>query len=352
MNSPLDLQRGPDWRNRAALAPLTNVQSNSDGTLGDDEFTWLSARARGGFGLTMTCAAYVHGSGRAWDGQLGIAGPQHDAGLARLADAIRAEGSVSSVQLHHGGQRAEAHTDGTTMACPWDLPERGVAAMTTTQIEASVEHFAQAAARAERAGFDGVEIHGAHGYLICQFMDARKNMRDDGYGGSLEGRSRFLWEVLSETRRLTGPDFQVGLRLSPEGYGIRLEDGREIARQAFASGHLDYIDMSLWDVFATPRSGGETLLIDYFNDLPRHGTRLGVAGKIITADDVRWCFDKGVDFVSVGFGAIFHHDWPIRVMDADFEPVQPPVSPEYLHSQFVSPRFVDYLAAGWADLVA
>ena len=77
-----------------------------------------------------------------------------------------------------------------------------------------------AAVRCERAGFDGVQVHGAHGYLAAQFLDARKNHRTDEYGGDLAGRSRFLWEVLRGIRESTGPDFQVGVRLSPERFGI------------------------------------------------------------------------------------------------------------------------------------
>jgi len=100
---PITFTRGPGWRNRLALAPLTNLQSHPDGTLSDDEYRWLVARADGGFGLTMTCAAYVERAGNAWPGQLGVSDDTHLPGLTRLAAGIREAGGVSSIQLHHGG---------------------------------------------------------------------------------------------------------------------------------------------------------------------------------------------------------------------------------------------------------
>ena len=104
----LAFARGPAMKSRFMLAPLTNCQSHADGRLSDDEFNWLRMRAVGGCGHTMTCAAYVLKSGQGFPGQLGIYSDEHPPGLTRLADAIRAAGSVSSVQLYHGGMRAQS----------------------------------------------------------------------------------------------------------------------------------------------------------------------------------------------------------------------------------------------------
>ncbi|WP_435742361.1 NADH:flavin oxidoreductase [Nocardioides sp. SYSU DS0663] len=351
---PLALPHGPDWANRVALAPLTNTQSHADGTLSEEEHRWLEARGRGGFGLVMTCAAHVAPAGQAWAGQLGIASDAHLPGLARLAEGLRATGTRSSVQLHHGGRRADPSITGRPNQCPWDEPAKNAVAMTTAEVEQAVESFVSAAVRAERAGFDGVEVHGAHGYLIGQFLDARHNHRTDGYGGSFDDRLRVLTDVLAGIRAATGPDFQLGLRLTPEGNGISLEEGRETARRVLASGVLDYLDMSLWDVFMRPLGGAEGLLIDHFTDLPRGAARLGVAGKVLSSADVAWCLDRGADFVSVGTGAILHHDFAARaVADPAFEVRSRPVPRRVLQEQeAVSPRFLDYLAAGWDDLVA
>jgi 2,4-dienoyl-CoA reductase-like NADH-dependent reductase (Old Yellow Enzyme family) len=351
---PLALAHGPEWANRFALAPLTNTQSNADGTLSDDEHHWLEARGRGGFGLVMTAAAYVAPAGQAWAGQLGIASDDHLPGLTRLAQSLRATGTRSSVQLHHGGRRADPALSGAPNQCPWDEPAKDAVAMTTEEVHAMVADFVAAAVRAERAGFDGVEVHGAHGYLVGQFLDARHNQRTDGYGGSLEHRVRVVLEILDGIRAATGPDFQLGLRLTPEGNGISLADGREIAREVLGSGLLDYLDMSLWDVFMRPRTAGhEGLLIDHFTDLPRHGALLGVAGRVLSARDAQWCLDRGADVVTVGTGAILHHDFAARALaDPGFAARPRPVPREVLQDEHVGPAFVDYLAAGWDDLVA
>lgn len=351
LHDGLDLPHGPSWANRFALAPLTNTQSHADGTLSDDEYQWLVARAEGGFGLTMTCATYVAPAGQAWAGQLGISDDRHLPGLTRLADGIRATGSVSSVQLHHAGRRANPDVHGGPNLAPWNDPEKNTRALTTAEVEQVVVDFVDAARRAERAGFDGVEVHGAHGYLLTQFLDGRHNDRTDGYGGSLEDRSRVLLDVLRGVREGTHDDFQVGVRLTPRGNGVVLEEGVTVAQWVLDSGLVDYVDMSLWDAFATVDEGG-SLLIDRFTRLPRGATRLGVAGKIRTSEQARWCMEHGADFVDLGRAAIVHHDFPRRAVDVDFAMAQLPVTREHLRTERVGEDFIDYLDAGWPDFVA
>ncbi|WP_068324910.1 NADH:flavin oxidoreductase [Janibacter terrae] len=352
LHDRLELAHGPAWANRFALAPLTNTQSHADGTLSEDEYRWLVARAAGGFGLTMTCATYVARAGQAWAGQLGISDDRHLAGLTRLADGIRAAGSVSSVQLHHAGRRSDPAVTGVPNVAPWDDPDKDTRALSTGEVQQAVEDFVVAAERAERAGFDGVEVHGAHGYLICQFLDGRHNQRTDGYGGSLEDRSRMLFEVLRGIRERTRADFQVGLRLTPQGNGIVLDEGVAVAQRVLDSGLVDYLDMSLWDAFMTVDEEG-SLLIDAFVGLERGATRLGVAGRIRSAQQARWCMSKGADFVDLGRAAIVHHDFPTRAgADSTFAMAPLPVTREHLHAERVSETFVEYLDAGWPDFVA
>lgn len=352
LHDRLELTHGPAWANRFALAPLTNTQSHADGTLSEDEYRWLVARAAGGFGLTMTCASHVAREGQAWGGQLGISDDRHLPGLTRLAEGIRAAGSISSVQLHHGGRRGNPEVTGVPNVAPWDDPDKDTRALSTGEVQQSVEDFVRAAERAERAGFDGVEVHGAHGYLICQFLDGRHNHRTDGYGGSLEDRSRMLFEVLRGVRQRTRADFQIGVRLTPQGAGIELAEGVTVAGWVLESGLVDYLDMSLWDAFSTVGEG-ESLLIDEFTRLPRGETRLGVAGKIRTAAQARWCLEHGADFVDLGRAAIVHHDFPRRAVgDADFAMAGLPVTREHLLGERVSETFIDYIDAGWPDFVA
>lgn len=353
MFDSLAFARGPAMKNRFMLAPLTNCQSHADGSLSDDEFNWLRMRAVGGFGHTMTCAAHVLKSGQGFPGQLGIFDDALLPGLTRLADAIRAAGSVSSVQLYHGGMRSPANIIGHQPWCPSDNEEFKARAMTVSEIEQSIEAFIKGAERAEKAGFDGVELHGAHGYLLCQFLSSETNQRQDGYGGSLENRSRPLFEVIKGIRQRCGASFQLGVRLTPERFGMNIADARAVAQRLMDEDQTDYIDMSLWDVFAEPEDPalkGRNLM-SYFTDLKRGRTRLGVAGKIRRPEHVKKVLESDVDFALLGRAAIIHHDFPKLAAKADFQPLELPVSRAHLKTESLGEAFINYLA-GWPHFVS
>jgi 2,4-dienoyl-CoA reductase-like NADH-dependent reductase (Old Yellow Enzyme family) len=352
---PLPLAHGPAWPNRLALAPMTNWQSHADGTLGEDEFRWLTMRARGGFGLTMTCAAHVQAGGQGFPGQLGAWSDAHLPGLERLARGIHDGGSVACLQLYHGGRRADPALTGQPAVAPWDDAETGARALTTAEIAQLRQDFVAAARRAERAGFDGVELHGAHGYLLGQFLDAGLNRRGDGWGGDFEGRARFVLELVDAVRAATGPAFQLGLRLSPERFGILLPEALALAQRLLTGGRLDYLDLSLWDCFKPPQDpafAGRPL-IEPFAELARGGTRLGVAGKILDAATARRCLAAGADFVLIGRGAMLHHDFARRALaDPDFRCIERPVSRAHLEAEGLGPDFLRYVASTWPNFVA
>lgn len=352
LGTPLTLNHGRAWPNRLMLAPLTNKQSNPDGTLSDDEFAWLLARARGGFGLTMTAAAYVNQAGKAWEGQLGVHDDAMLPGLLRLAEGIRAAGSVSSVQLHHGGAVANPAATGQPLVGPVNLPEKGVRAMTTEEVQQLVADFATAAARVERAGFDGAELHGAHGYLLTQFL-ALTNTRTDGYGGSAEGRARVLFEIIEAVRAATGPNFQVGVRLSAERFGLSTPEMIELAGALLLDERVDYLDMSLWDVRKHREDAPGQELLATFAALPRGGTRLGVTGKLGDSAALTAALADGADFVAVGRAAIAEAGFAAKAMaDPAYAGPHFPVSKDQLREQCVGEAFVEYFAAGWPQLVA
>ena len=342
--SPLTLTHGKPMKNRFMLAPMTNCQSHPDGRLSDAEFDWLVMRARGGFGLTMTCAAHVQAKGQGFPGQLGVFGDEHLEGLSRLATAIKAEGSISSIQLHHAGNRSPKELVSELVSAS-DDPETGARGLSTAEVEALIEDFVAAAVRAEKAGFEGAEIHGAHGYILAQFLSPEINRRDDRYGGSIENRSRIIFEIIDGVRRATGSDFQLGLRLSPERFGLKLAEIVDVAQAVLRDGRIDYLDMSLWDVFKAPVEEAHQgrSLMSYFTELDRGDVRLGVAGKINTPGIAAEMLDQGADYVLIGRAAILHHDFPERSRDPAWIPVKAPVSAEYMAGEGVSPTFVEYL---------
>jgi 2,4-dienoyl-CoA reductase-like NADH-dependent reductase (Old Yellow Enzyme family) len=353
-SQPLDFMRGPSLANRFMLAPLTNLQSNVDGTLSDDEIHWLTMRAEGGFGLVMTAAAHVQRQGQGFPGQLGIWSDDHLPRLTELAAKLRERGALSSVQLHHAGMRSPAELIGEAPQGPFADDETGTRALTTAEVEQLRDDFIAAAVRAERAGFDGVEIHGAHGYVLAQFLDAANNRREDRYGGSFENRKRLILEVVDGIRAACRPDFQLGLRLSPERFNIDFAEAKIFAQQVMEGGQLDYLDMSLWDCFKAPVGEADDAapLISHFTALPRGKTRLGVAGKIMDAAKVQACLDAGADFVLVGRGAILYHDFAARCLnDPDFAAAQVPVSEAHLRAEGLGEAFLGYMKS-WKGFVA
>ena len=343
---PLTFAHGPALKNRFALAPLTNQQSHADGTLSDEEFRWLTYRAEGGFALTMTCASHVQRVGLGFPGQLGNFGEEHMPGLERLAAAIKGFGSVAVMQLHHAGYRSPKDVIGEAPVGPSDDEATGSRALSTAEVEQLVEDFIAAAERCDRAGFDGVEAHGAHSYILCQFLSAELNRRTDRYGGGAENRARVVREIISGIRARCRPDFSLGIRLSPERFGLKLMEIRELAQALMTEGAVDYIDLSLWDYAKLPAEEehqGRTLM-GWFTDMERGNVRLGCAGKIMTPADAQACLDRGMDFVFLGRAGILHHDYPQRLAaDPGFTPVQIPVSAEYLRGERLSPAFLEYM---------
>ena len=341
-------------KNRFMLAPLTNLQSHEDGVLSDEEFKWLTMRARGGFGLTMTCAAHVQAVGQGFPGQLGIFDNNHIEGLTRLAKEIKKQGSIAICQLHHAGMRSPKDLIGETPVCPSDNEETGARALSYEEVEQLRDDFIAAAMRAQQAGFDGVEIHGAHGYVLCQFFASGINNREDIYGDSLANRYRILFEIIDGVRECCHDNFMLGVRLSPERFGMKLDEVKQMAQRLFNEGKIEFLDMSLWDVFKEPNEEdkqGRTLL-SYFTDLDRQNVRLGIAGKIRTPEEVERALARGVDWIMLGRAAILHHDFPAQQQkNPGFSPVTLPVPREHLEKEGVSEKFIEYLSS-WKGFVA
>ena len=342
-------------KNRFMLAPLTNQQSHEDGRMSEEEFRWLTMRAQGGFGLTMTCASHVQEIGKGFPGQMGIWSDDHLPGQTRLASAIKAQQSIAVSQLHHAGMRSPADVIGTTPVCPSDNEKTGARGLTHDEVKQLIEDFIAAAVRAEKAGFDGVELHGAHQYILCQFFSAEINQRNDEYGGNLENRSRILFEIIDGVRARCGKNFMLGVRLSAERFGIKLADSVQIAQRLMAEDNIDFLDMSLWDVFKEPEEDehkGRTLM-SHFTELDRHNTRLGVAGKIRTPQDAEATIAAGADWIMLGRAAMLQHDWPNRyIADASFKPVDMPVPRAYLLSEGISEKFQAYIEGRWPEFFA
>ena len=345
--SPLTFSRGPALKNRFMLAPLTNTQSFEDGRLSDEEFRWLTMRAEGGFGLTMTCASHVQEIGKGFPGQLGVFSDDHLEGLKRLSSKIKANGSVAICQLHHAGMRSPEDLIGQRPVCPSDNEKLNARGLSIAEVEELRDDFIKAAIRSEEAGFDGVELHGAHGYILAQFLSSDINKREDQYGQSLTNRSRILFEIIEGIRIECNPNFIVGVRLSPERFGLKLKEIIILAEQLMTSNKIDFLDMSLWDAFKEPEEEefkGKKL-ITYFTELERGNTRLGVAGAIKTPLDAEKTLAEGVDWIMLGRAAMLNHNFPkLYQANQAFSPTEIPVTEDYLKNEGLSEKFIQYIS--------
>ena len=354
LSAPLSFSHGSSLAHRITLAPLTNQQSHPDGTLSDEEYTWLTMRAAGGFALTMTCASHVQAIGQGFAGQLGCFSDDHLPGLTRLARGITAYGSMAVVQLHHAGRRSPREIIGTDPVGPSVDEATGTRELTTEEVETLTADFINAAVRCERAGFAGVQIHGAHDYIICEFLNRSYNQRSDRYGGSVENRARLLLDVVTGIRHATRADFNLSVRLSPERFGLHTADIIATYSLLVATGMVDFIDISLWDSFkeAADEEFAGRQLMELFTEIPRGDTRLCVAGKIYSAADAQRCLDLGADLVAIGRAAVTNHDFArCAGGDANFVMRALPVTRATLRAEGLSEPFVDYMSA-WPGFVA
>lgn len=344
---------GTVMKNRFGLAPMTNCQSHEDGSLSDDEFTWLTKRAEGGFGLTMTCASHVQEIGKGFPGQLGIFSDELMDGHTRLTAEIKKHNSLAVIQLHHAGLRSPEKLIGEAPVSPSASEKHGSRALSSEEVHQLRDDLIAAAVRSQKCGYDGIEVHGAHGYIICQFLSSDYNQRTDEYGGSLENRSRLLFEIVDGIREKCGSEFLLGVRLSPERFGMDIQEIKDVCNRLITEGKTDFLDISLWDCFKLPEDEKyqNRSLLEHFTSLDYKNVKLTVAGKIRTGQDVQKILDAGVDFVSIGRSAILNHDFPKLVMEnAYFTPISNPVTRDYLRKEGLGEKFIDYMS-GWPGFV-
>lgn len=240
---------GMRLRNRVALPPLTTNYGSPEGLVTDGIIQFYGERSKN-VGLVIVEATTVRSDGRILSGSLGLWEDGQVAGMARLADSIKKSGAAAVVQISHAGARCFPGGGEMEGASPSGFafrPDVAPLTMSLTQIDRMVSDFADAAGRAAAAGFDGVEIHGAHLYLISQFLSPLTNQRDDRYGGDARGRATFALEVVRAARERLGRDYPVLFRINAvekvEG-GQTLEDALAVSR-ILADEGVNALDVSL-----------------------------------------------------------------------------------------------------------
>lgn len=308
---------GMTIKNRVVMPPMVCFGwAGRDGVVTDAHVSHYEARAKGGVGLIIVEATCVNAGGRLADSQLGLWEDSQIAGMARIAEACHQHGARVLVQIHHAGFKAARNvTEDPVSASDYSEKDIRARAMTMEEIKNIQEEFASAAIRAEKAGFDGIELHGAHGYLISQFMSPLVNKREDAYGGSVENRVRFAAEILSMIRERAGRKFIIGYRMG--GNEPDLEDGVEIARMLEKSGvHILHVSAGITsDKLPEVPAGFPYNWIVYCGVQVKKHVRVPViaVNGIRTPEQANGLIEQELaDFAAVGKGLLVDAGWVIK----------------------------------------
>ena len=303
------LNNGVTIKNRLVVAPMTHFGSQADGLISDQERTFLSNRA-GDMGLFITAATLVQKDGKAFHGQPEATGEHCLDSLKETAQILQQQGAKAILQIHHGGSKAiDDLLDGLDKISASASEAEHAREATAKEVEALIASYAQAADLALRAGFDGVEIHGANGYLIQQFYSAQSNRRNDQWGGSLENRMRFplavIDAVVAVREKHQRDDFIIGYRFSPEEPG---DDGLTMTEtgaliDALVQKPLQYLHVSLWEFDKKIRRGGDTAQtrMQFIHERINGKLPLIGVGNLFTADQILAAYETGwAEFIALG----------------------------------------------------
>ena len=303
------LNNGVTIKNRLVVAPMTHFGSQADGLISDQERTFLNNRA-GDMGMFITAATLVQKDGKAFHGQPEATGEHCLDSLKETAQILQQQGTKAILQIHHGGSKAiDDLLDGLDKISASASEAEHTREATTEEVEALIASYAQAADLALRAGFDGVEIHGANTYLIQQFYSAQSNRRNDQWGGSLENRMRFplavVDAVVAVREKHQRDDFIIGYRFSPEEPG---DDGLTMTEtgaliDALVQKPLQYLHVSLWEFDKKIRRGGDTAQtrMQFIHERINGKLPLIGVGNLFTADQILAAYETGwAEFIALG----------------------------------------------------
>lgn len=320
----LKLKNGIQLKNRLVMAPMTNFSSHPDGTVSDVEVDYYVRRSKG-VGMVITACTYVTANGKGFAGEFSADNDEMIPSLRRLANAIKEQGAKAVLQIFHGGRMCppELVPNGETVSASAVASEGGKVprALEEGEVEEIIGAFGEVTRRAIEAGFDGVEIHGANGYLLQQFFSPHSNRREDRFGGSMEKRLTFPLAVVDEVKKVVEKyaenPFLVGYRFSPEEEttpGITMADTLVLI-DALANKELDYLHVSLMDFWSTPRRGVENTKsrIKYLLDTIADRVPLIGVGSIHTPDEAVKALETGVPLIALGRELIMEPDWVAKV---------------------------------------
>jgi 2,4-dienoyl-CoA reductase-like NADH-dependent reductase (Old Yellow Enzyme family) len=319
---------GIEIRNRIVMAPMTSRFANVDGFATEQGIHYYSARARGGVGLVIVEMTGIDPAGSHRERELAIHDDKYIPGFRRLVENVKAAGANIAIQLAHGGAQSLSSVTGLESVAPSKIPYTVHEKVTETHVpkELSVEEinhlvgrFSEAAERAKRSGFDMIEVHAAHGYLIYQFLSPLKNKRKDEYGGDLEGRAKFAIEIV-EAIKGNVPDLPVIFRISADEYaegGFSVEDSKKVCKM------LERVGVDAIHVSAGSYLSPYPYMVPPMMSSAGCFLHLAEAVKGVVSVPVK------TDMVAVGRQLIADPEWPNKVREGRLDEVRKCLSCNY-----------------------
>ncbi|MEJ8547528.1 NADH-dependent flavin oxidoreductase [Brevibacillus borstelensis] len=332
---PFALPCGVRLKNRISMAPMTISAANSDGSVSEDDLHYYSRRARR-VGMVITASTTISAQG-GFPGSGAIDRDEMIPGLSRLASTIKEHGAKAVLQIVHGGRQCPPSNGDVVSASAVPMEKEGAVVPRELQgdeIVDIVHAFGEATRRAIEAGFDGVEIHGANGFLIQQFFSPHSNRREDRWGGTLEKRMTFPLAVVDKVHRIVRQyakePFIVGYRLSPEEAetpGITMAETLPFV-EALAAKPLDYLHISLNDFWSVPRRGidDNRPRIQIIQERIGHLVPVMGVGAIRTAQDAARALQTGVPLIALGRELIMEPDWIEKIAEGREDEIKTSIS--------------------------
>jgi 2,4-dienoyl-CoA reductase-like NADH-dependent reductase (Old Yellow Enzyme family)/thioredoxin reductase len=317
-----------ELKNRIIMAPMGTGSGNVGGTVSEKMIKYYVRRAMGGVSMIIVETTTVDPSGLISETRLRIDDDRYLEGLSVLAREIKAHGAKAAIQLSHRGRQASKEEIGALPVAPSALPAPGYKEkpreLASEEIYQLIGSFAEGARRAKDAGFDAIEIHGAHGYLICQFLSKSSNIRTDEFGGNLTGRSKFATEIVRQIRKKVGNGFPIIFRFSADEHvenGITIEEAKIIAQLLEESGadalHISAGNYETFEWVVQPMTLPRGCLVNLAAEIKSVATvpviTVGRINNPILAESI---LQEGkADLIALGRSLIADPDFPIKAAE-------------------------------------
>ncbi|HAK9292790.1 TPA: NADH-dependent flavin oxidoreductase [Escherichia coli] len=370
--SPFMLTEKIKLRNRIVMAPMTTWSANPDGTISEQELEFYKRRSQN-VGLVITGCTYVTPSGIGFTHEFAAYDDRFINSLEKLAAAAQSGGAPAILQIFHAGNKAipelvpnnDVISASASSVKSGDFMKRVVQSreMTENEIQETIRAFGDVTKRAIKAGFDGIELHGAHGFLLQNFFSPLFNQRNDRWGGDLEGRMRFPLAVLQEVKNVvyeyaTKP-FAIGYRISPEESvtgGLRIEDTYKLLDRLISSG-ISYIHTSLVsinDSYPVESPNGPRTIELILNHIAGRVPVIA-AGKIRTPSQAQEAISAGLPLVAIGKGLVINPEWVTLAESGRGHEIQTTLNPQLVPELTIPDKLWDQIQAskgtGWFPLM-